>query len=301
MMKMKRRSSLLLLLLLNVAFLALVADAQVPKEEPKSALLYRISGKGLKKPSYLFGTIHLICQKDMFPAETIKSLIAQTGQVILEIDLDDPEVLQKAAKGSVMVDGKSLKDQLKPEEFAKLDELFKAYLGIPFAPFQSLRPALISTILLRSPKVMGCPGPAAYDSFLVENAAANNLPIIGLENVEAEFAALDSQPLAKQIESLNKFAATPEKNFGDFKNMYQIYLKQDSDALYKFATKDSDADGLSPEKLLVERNLAWIPVIEKNISAAPSFIGVGGGHLGGEKGVVELLRKQGYILTPIRL
>ena len=55
------------------------------------------------------------------------------------------------------------------------------------------------------------------------------------------------------------------------------------------------------EKLLNERNAKWIPVIEKNIALTPSFIAVGGGHLGGEKGVINLLRKKGYKLTPIKL
>ena len=57
----------------------------------------------------------------------------------------------------------------------------------------------------------------------------------------------------------------------------------------------------SMEKLLDERNAKWIPVIEKNIALTPSFIAVGAGHLGGKKGVLNLLRKKGYKLTPIKI
>lgn len=50
-----------------------------------------------------------------------------------------------------------------------------------------------------------------------------------------------------------------------------------------------------------ERNINWIPIIEKNIAVTPSFIAVGGGHLGGKNGVIRLLRKRVYTLTPIKL
>ena len=124
---------------------------------------------------------------------------------------------------------------------------------------------------------------------------------VGLETVKAEFAALDSLPLDKQIEALNKMAANPEKSFGDFKNQYRIYLSQNSDELYDLSAAQFKADGSSQVKLLDERNAAWIPVIEKNIRVTPSFIGIGGAHLGGAKGVVNLLRAKSYHLTPIKL
>lgn len=294
------------LLLLSALFAALsltISDAQAQKSRPaaNSGLLYKISGKNLKKPSYLFGTIHLICEKDMFPAEKLKSYINRTEQMMLELDLDDPAVMQKAAQGMTLPDGKTMKTYLKPEEYAKLDELFKNYLGVSFDGFQTFKPIMTSVLLLTSPKVIGCQPPTAYDIFLMQTATAKKMPIFGLETVEAEFAALDSQPLDKQIEALNKMAANPKKSFGDFKNMYQIYLTQNSDKIYELIDGQLKADGMSQEKLLDERNTNWIPVIEKNIRATPSFIGVGSGHLGGKKGVVNLLRAKGYKLTPLKL
>ncbi len=96
-------------------------------------------------------------------------------------------------------------------------------------------------------------------------------------------------------------AANPEKAFGDFMNQYRIYLTQNSDEVYNLTAKEFKTDGNSQTKLLDERNAAWIPVIEKNIKVKPSFIGVGAAHLGGKKGVVNLLRARGYKLTPIKL
>lgn len=292
----------LLFALLALLFLSVPnVQAQTVKTAASSGLLYEISGKNLKKPSYLFGTIHLMCEKDMFPAEKLKGYINQTEQMMLELDLDDPVVMQKATKGLMLSDGKTMKTYLKPEEYTKVDELFKNYLGVSFDSFQTFKPVVAGVVLLTSPKVIGCQPPAAYDSFLAQTAAANKMPLLGLETVEAELAALDSQPFDKQIEGLNKMAANPEKGFGDFKSLYQIYLSQNSDKIFELIVGQLKAEGMSQEKLLDERNTNWIPVIEKNIRVAPSFIGVGAGHLGGKKGVVNLLRAKGYKLTPVKL
>lgn len=265
------------------------------------ALLYRISGKKLKRPSYIFGTIHLICPNDMFPADSLKSYIAQTEQLMLEIDLDDPAVMQAVAKGSVLPDGRSVKEYLKLEEYAKIDAVFKDYLGVSYDRLQTIRPNLVSSILMRSPKVIGCAGPVAYDNFLVETAKADKLPVSGLESVEAEFAALDAQPIERQVEGLTKMASDPEKGLGEFKELYKVYLTQSSDDLYKLTVKAVGTEAALQSKLLTERNAAWMPIIEKNIAAKPTFIGVGGAHLGGSTGLLRLLKARGYKLTPIRL
>ena len=298
---MKKKLSLLFALFVLVFLTVLTIPAQTVKTAVNSGLLYEISGKNLKKPSYLFGTIHLICEKDMFPAEKLKSYLGQTEQLMLELDLDDTDVMQKAAKGFVLADGKTMKDYLKPEEYTKIDEVFKNYLGVSYDRFQTFKPVMATVILLTSPKVIGCQPPSAYDIFLMQAATANKMPILGLETVEAEIAALDAQPLEKQIESLNKMAANPEKSFDEFKTQYQLYLAQNSDELYNLTVRQFKADGSSQIKLLDERNASWIPVIEKNIRVAPSFIGVGAGHLGGKKGVVNLLRAKGYQVKMIKL
>jgi len=299
---MKRKLPHLFALFAALFLIVTSVPAQKGKGAPSgSALLYRIDGKNLKKPSYIFGTIHLICQKDMFPAERLKSYVGQTEQLMLELDLDDADVMKRAASGLMMAGGKTVKDYLKPEEYAKVDEVFKNYLGISYDRFNAFKPSMASVLLLTSPKVIGCQPPAAYDSFLMQTAAANKMPILGLETVEAEYAALDAQPFGKQIEALNKMAANPEKTFGAFKSQYRIYLTQNSDELYNLTAKEFKTDGNSQTKLLDERNAAWIPVIEKNIRAKPSFVGVGAAHLGGKKGVVNLLRARGYKLTPIKL
>lgn len=286
----------------TLSFIVSNVQAQAAKTAPPtSGILYEISGKNLKKPSYLFGTIHMICEKDMFPAEKLNGYLDQTEQVMLEIDMDDQTEMQKAIRGVMLTDGKTMKDYLTPKEYAKIDELFKNYVGISFDNLQKFKPLASATFLLSSPKILGCQPPVVYDNFLAQTATAKKMPVIGLEKVETQIAVIDSQPLQRQIKALNEMAANPEKSAGEFKALYQTYLTQNSDDIYNLVVKQMKGDDFPLEKFIDERNKNWIPLIEKTIVVTPSFIAFGGGHLGGENGVVKLLRAKGYKLTPIKL
>ena len=269
--------------------------------DDNSALLYEITGKDLKKSSYLFGTIHLICQKDMFAPEKLNAYFDKTDQLILELDMDDPTMAQKMMKLAVLADGKSVKDFVKPEEYARIDELFKNYVGISFDQLQNFKPIAAQTFLLSSPKVLGCQPPVVYDQSLAQMAVALKKPVIGLETVEQQIAVLDSQPLEEQIKQLKEAAANPDKGFGDFKALYRTYLTQNADDIYKLIDAQMKTYKMSQPAMLDNRNQNWIPAIEKNIRTTSSFIAVGSGHLGGKNGVVNLLRAKGYKVTPIKL
>ncbi len=130
---------------------------------------------------------------------------------------------------------------------------------------------------------------------------AKNKKLIGLESMDAQMAVVDSVPLEQQIKELKEAAADPEKSIAEFKALTQTYLSQNSDGLYALLVSEMKKTGYSAVKMLDNRNISWIPVIEKHIAVTPSFIAVGGGHLGGKNGVVNLLRAKGYTLTPIKL
>lgn len=298
---MEKKLMLLFALFIWAVLNISTAQAQSNKmKSENSALLYEISGRNLKKPSYLFGTIHMICEKDMFPAEKLKGYINQTEQMLLEFDMDDKALVQQALKYSMLADGKTVKNYLKPNEYSRIDALYKDYLGITFDNLQKFKPMISSAYLLSSPKIIGCQPPFVYDQFLAQTAVAQKMPVIGLETAEEQIAVIDSQTIEQQIRELNETAANPEKAINDFKILYRTYLTQSADELYNLVVRQFNALGYSQPRMLDRRNQNWIPVIEKNIAEKPTFIAVGSGHLGGEKGVIKLLRARGYKLTPIK-
>jgi len=278
----------------------LFAQKPAPKADD-SGLLFEISGNGLKKPSYIFGTFHILCPTDVMPMDKFAPYIEKSDQLIMELDMDDPGVTGSMMKGSMISDGRTLKDLLTAEQYAKVDAMLMNDLGLSAEAVKMLKPAILSILVVTSPKMLGCSPPSSYDMSLVKVAGEKKKPIIGLETVEFQSKTLDSQPLEKQAESLAKMADDPQKSVDELKKLIATYKEQDIERLHTLAVEQDKEDTNFEKNLLDDRNAAWISKIESNIKITPSFIAVGAGHLGGPKGVISLLRTKGYKVTPIRL
>jgi uncharacterized protein YbaP (TraB family) len=265
-----------------------------------SALLYKVSGKGLKKPSYILGTFHAICPTDMLPVEKLTNFVNQTDQMYLELDMDDPAVTQSMVRGLAMPNGKTLKDLFKEDQYAKVEALLKNSVGIPIEAVKGIKPSMLSVMIATSPRSLGCT-PAAVDTLVMKAATDAKKPVFGLETVESQIAVLNSQPLEKQASDLLKLAENPAQQINELKGMMAIYKAQDAEKLYQTTTRQMASEGDFASRLLDDRNIDWIPKMRKAMSEKPTFFAVGAGHLGGKKGVVKLLRSKGYKLTPIRL
>jgi uncharacterized protein len=265
-----------------------------------NSLLYKISGKNLTKPSYLYGTVHIICPTDMLGLNKLSTYFDQTDGLVLELDMDDAEVMKKMTTALNMPEGKNLKELLTPEKYAKVDEMFKSFFGVPVEALKAYSPMGLSMIISTSPKSIGCQTPASYEGKFVEMATKSKKDIDGLESVEVQIATLAKTPIEKQAEDLYKLSTDPQKAFNQLKELISSYKLQDSEKLFETMTKLSAEDPEAMTNLLVERNANWIPKIETAISEKSRFIAVGGGHLGGKTGVVRLLRKQGYTVTAVK-
>ena len=91
----------------------------------------------------------------------------------------------------------------------------------------------------------------------------------------------------------------PDEGEKTFQKMVQYYHNQDLESLAKLIL-ESDELGSSAEELLDKRNLNWIPKMDALMNSKSCFFAVGAGHLGGPNGVIELLRKKGYEITPVK-
>ena len=288
---------MLLLLFSGVSSLS----AQTKKVKEQSALLYEISGNGLKTPSYIYGTIHIICPKDMIAADKFDKYIGASEQVIMELDFDDQAEMSLMSNAAYLPDGKMLADYLTAEQYTKVSELVKNTLGIPIENVKNIHPLFLSTTISTSPKVLGCNAPGSYELSFLKTATERKKAVEGLETVQMELDAINSSPIEKQAESLYKIALNPKKSFDEFKKLVETYKTQNSDEVYKTLETAFADDPVFQVKLLDERNANWIPKIEKAIKEKASFVAVGSGHLGGKTGVLKLLREKGYKLKPIRL
>lgn len=296
-----KRPNLFTLLFLGIGVFATVTvNGQTKTKADLPSLLYEVSGKGSARSSYLLGTFHAVCPADMVPFETLDPYLTRTDQVLMEVDLDDPSELGSLAAGVLIPGGKTWKDFLTPEQFAKVDAMTMSMLGYSAENVKAIKPMMLSVLIVTSPKVAGCT-PNTYDLSLMQIAASKKKPVIGLETVAEQFAMIDSKPIEKQAKELYEMSLDPQKSIRQFKELSAAYKSRDTDKLVEISAVQMKDDRAFAKRLLDDRNVAWVPKIEDLIKSTPTFIAVGAAHLGGEKGLIRLLRARGYDVRPIKL
>ncbi len=147
------------------------------KSKDNNTLLWQVSGKGLKKPSYIFGTFHLLCKEDIKFSEQLKTSLRSANTVYMEMDMDDPSTMLSGLLYMNMKDGKKLKDLYTPEEYKKIETYFTDSLKTPMMLFQSIKPYFLVAMLY--PKMMNCKTASGVEEELMKFTKENKQEIKG--------------------------------------------------------------------------------------------------------------------------
>jgi uncharacterized protein YbaP (TraB family) len=290
------------------AALGFVACSQQPKTKSTTTnnshntLLWRISGPDLTKPSYLFGTMHMICASDIELSDSLKLAIRSADKVYLELDMDDMFQMLGAMTHMTMRDDTTLADLLTPADYKKVKTYFEQHSGlIPFAMLEKFKPLLIESMIMeQSPE---CENMIVMEQLVMDEAKQNQKEIKGLETMDYQLSIFDSIPYKLQAEQLVKMVgdSSSEKNDDEeIKALTDAYRKQELDKMDELTQKEDMGMKNFGDILLYNRNANWAKKLEVLISKNSLVIAVGAGHLPGERGVINLLRKAGYKVEPVR-
>ena len=209
-----------------LSLLACMGVAQPAADTPivlENSLLWKISGNGMTKPSYLFGTIHIICKKDFLWTSKMANSLKSSDEVCMEMDMEDPTILLEIASGMIDPSGKSLKDYFTPEDFALVERYFMDSVGININTFNTMKPVVLQTML--STNVTDCDSLAYYEVKITEDAKKLNKEITGLETAKEQLALLDKIPVDSIISELVKTAKGQGDTSIEIKSMIAAYKK----------------------------------------------------------------------------
>ena len=288
-------------LLLSFIFLFQCCNSQLHvklKSSPgKNTLLWEISGKGLKKKSYLFGTFHMLCKDDISFSKNLQQALHQSEEVYFEMDLDDPTNTLGAMFFMNMKNGQTLKDLYTPNEFSKIEMFFKDSLKTSLTTFQKMKPSFLEVFLY--PKMMPCKNLSGVEQELLKMAGKDKKEIKGFETIAFQASVFDSIPYSQQAKSLLKSIDSMKQYRIFFDSMIKVYKSQQLDSMEAMLNSPEFgvADGM--EMLLDKRNVNWVKQLKTILPGKNIFIAVGAGHLVGKMGLIELLKKEGYTLRPI--
>ncbi|WP_207493460.1 TraB/GumN family protein [Aridibaculum aurantiacum] len=268
-----------------------IATAQVPTEK---TLLWEVSGNGLQKPSYLFGTLHLICPSDLNMSKEVVQRFRTTKQLYLEVDMDDPNMMTEFMQGMQMHDGSTLQGLLK-DDFDSVNSVFTKKTGLPLNMLNSAKPFMLVSMIY--PSLLECQ-PVSLEGEFMKLAKDSSMEVHGLEFVADQVKVFEKIPYDVQASMLKRTLFNMDSAKTAFNEILQVYKQKDIKKMHDLSTSDPDF-GKYENSLLNNRNQSWIPIIGEQAKKMPTFFAFGAGHLGGEEGVISLLRKNGFTVKPV--
>ncbi len=278
------------------------AASHAPTAEENS-LLWEINGKNLPQPSYLFGTIHMIGKKDFVLTDATKAALDKTKRVTFEInmaEMNDFSVLMPLMMKAFMANGKTLRDLVSEEDYQLVKAHFEE-IGLPMMMLERIKPMFLSAMGSGDLSEMQSNGETvSYEIEIMKIAQNQKKEIAGLETAEFQMSMFDSIPYEVQAQMLVESIKSDKGDSDDqFDEMVQLYKQQNLVGLQKMLESNSETKQYE-DLLLVKRNQNWIPVMAEMMAEHPTFFAVGAGHLAGEKGVIALLRAEGYTVKPLK-
>jgi uncharacterized protein YbaP (TraB family) len=263
-------------------------------------LLFRIGAA--PKPWYVFGTIHVPDGRlDTFPPE-LEVALRESDAVYTEIPMDD--ATQAALAPRLMLpEGQSLSTLLPPKLYQRVSDAFSSH-GIPMAPFDRMKPWAVSVQVAVLDKLFVLALKKPLDAVVYERARSAGKTVGGLETPEEQLALFDELKPNEQIALLEQAVDFRDKARTEKRDalgeLLDAYVAGKEEDLLRLVKEDYDPKDPVSVKLMkrvfTDRNRSLTERMLARVAAEPDkvqFFAVGSGHLVGDDGVVERLRKQG--------
>lgn len=289
-------------------------------------LLWRITGNGLQEPSYLFGTNHGMSGDFLNQVPHFFEVLDSVKQLAVESDPATPGRLDLIKPVNKYLSPQfSYRDLLNEDEIAVLDTLLSRYAKVDSEKINSAPSHLLINLQMSmtrkeslkwaevNPYLRMVDFSRNIDSRILKIAKFRSYPIVELDSEEEMdrlglrdwsilFSSDDIQVQAKEV---IQALVDMEKDslIAITKKGQEAYYAQDLNSIGQWSThpkllKDKKAEEIY-YNMCTARNIFWIERIVSAIEQQPTIIAVGVGHLPGEKGVINLLRDQGFTVQPV--
>ena len=262
----------------------------------EKGLLWKVSGNGLDEPSYLFGTLHMICPDDFFVFPGTYESLAQSNRLVLELNLSDPLIAADIQASMLMGNHAELKKILPQQDLLVVQSFFRDSIGMEMEFISRIQPFFLVTLVY--PHMLQC-NPSSYEHFFLQQANEKSLEIIGLETLEEQLHVVDALSYKEQADMLLEVLKNYHDKRSEFKKMLNLYLDSDLQGLHQMFQETDTRHDEFHQRLVRDRNHRWIERIEMLMKQESSFFAVGAGHLPGEEGILQLLMDGGYDLERV--
>ena len=285
-----------ILTILALSLLCLTSNAQ---------LVWKISGNGIKKPSYILGTHHgcpfTYC--DSIPGlmkafDKVDNIIGEINMI--EFSEMSPERMQKMQTMMMMPADTSLLSLFSTEEAAKVNEWLGKKMGASLEMLSVMKPMTIMVTVQNKEMMEVIPEIATMttiDKYMQTLGQWKGKTIGELETADYQMELLYGNSLEEQADALLEMI-----DHGDSKGLLQqltnAYKSQNLDTLWKVFQEQMT--GYEYDAIVKVRNLNWEKQMKELLPKQSTLFVVGAGHLPGESGMINLLREAGFKVKPVK-
>ena len=285
-----------ILTLLALSLLCLTSNAQ---------LVWKISGNGTKKPSYILGTHHgcpfTYC--DSIPGlmkafDKVDNIIGEINMI--EFDQMSPERMQKMQAMMMMPADTSLLSLFNKEETVKVNAWLIKELGANLEMLSMMNPMTIMVTVQNKVMMEVIPDVAdmtTIDKYMQTLGQSKGKTIGELETADYQMELLYGNSLEEQADALLEMI-----DLGNSKELLiqltDAYKSQNLDTLWEIFQEQMT--GYEYDAIVKVRNLNWEKQMKELLPKQTTLFVVGAGHLPGEYGMINLLREAGYKVKPVK-
>src|SRR5580658_8678295 len=281
-------------------FFVSTPKAQEKPEKKYPALLWEITGNGLTRPSYLFGTMHVSSKLVFHLSDSFYLDIKSSDIVALELD---PQLWQdQLFRFENMESNLRYYTQGSPNDFVneksfqleRYDDRLKSAL--------SDEPTIINGLLYRTYRTRADFEEDTYlDLYIYQTGRKLGKQATGVENYfQTERLVMEAAQDMMKDRKKKAPDMDGESAYDIERKTQEAYRQGDLDLLDSLEKLMEPSEAYM-EKFLYRRNEIQAASIDSIVRRHSLFVGVGAAHLPGSRGVIELLRKKGYILRPIKM
>ena len=258
----------------------------------KNTLLWKITSSQNPIPSYLFGTMHLWDERAILLMEKVAPFINDAEIFAAETAIG--ELNEMSNEVMFLPENKTLADFFKPKKIIKIKRNVKKILAIPYEQIERFQPMVLTNFF--AAKAVAGHGQYRIDDMLWQFALSADKPCIGIESVAEQMAIFQKIPLSFQCKQFLDTVKNVGKHSKQYKKMASLYEKGDILALYNHAKASM---GKLRKPLVYDRNILMANRIADLTNEKTAFVAIGAGHLAGQKGVIHLLRKKGFLVETL--
>ena len=251
--------------LLSAVFVVLFFVCGISQQyDPDNQLLWQISGKGLKKPSYLFGSYHSNDARLFEFSDSTFSAILNSEAIVLEADIYSLFTL-----------------------YDTRDEKIQLEIDANGKPYTSNKKASSTKYGNENGR------PQFLDAYFQQIAYNSGKKFFPLESVQSQIDAYEniSYQNYKQF-SISTFSLSEE-------NILQTYLSGDIEQMRQSLKAQLAVSANAYNLLITNRNILMAKGIDSLCKKHSLFVAVGAAHLAGKEGLIQLLKNKGYTVRQV--